>query len=62
MPTCQLKMKSKTISFLDVQIIREDKTFAISVYHKHTFIEVYTHLGSSLSSTYKSGTVYRLAD
>ena len=32
--------------FLDVQIIREDKSFTISVYRKPTFSGVYTHFDS----------------
>ena len=34
------------MSFLDVQIIREDKTFTTSVYRKPTFSGVYTHFES----------------
>ena len=45
---------------IDITIIREDKTFTISVYHKPTFSDVYTHFDSFLSSTYKFGTVYTL--
>ena len=47
--------------FLDIAIIREDKTFTISVYRKPTFSEVYTHFDSFLPSTYNFGTVYTLA-
>ena len=49
------------MSFLDVQISREDKTFTTSVYRKPTFSGVYTHFDSFLPSTYKFGTVYTLA-
>ena len=35
--------KQNRMSFLDVQIIREDKTFTTSVYRKPTFSGVYTH-------------------
>ena len=52
--------KQNRMSFLDVQIIREDKKFTISVYRKIIFIGVHTH-SESLLSTYKSGTVYTLA-
>ena len=48
------------MSFLDVQIIHEDKTFTTSVYHKPTVNGVYTHLDSFLQSTFKFGTVYML--
>ena len=43
--------KQNRMSFLDVQIICEDKKFIISVYRKPTFIGVYTHFESFLSST-----------
>ena len=49
------------MSFLDIQIIREDKTFTTSVFRKLTFSGVYTHFDSFLLSTYKSGTIYTLA-
>ena len=49
------------ISFLDMQIIHNDKTFAISAYRKPTFSGVYTYFYSILPSTYKLGTVYALA-
>ena len=47
--------------FLDVQIIREDKTFTTSVYRKTTFSAVYTRFGSFLPSTFKFGSVYTVA-
>ena len=53
--------KQNRMSFLDVQIICEDRTFTTSVYRKPTFNGVYTHFGSFLPSTYKFGTVYKLA-
>ena len=53
--------KQNRISFLDVQIIREDKTFTTSVYRKPTFSGIYTHFDSFLPSTYKFGTIYTLA-
>ena len=34
------------MSFLDVQIIREDETFTTSVYRKPAFRGVYTHFDS----------------
>ena len=52
--------KQNRMSFLDIAIIREDKTFTTSVYRKPTFSGVYTHFDSFLSSTYKFGTVYTL--
>ena len=53
--------KQNRMSFLDVQIIREDKIFTTSAYRKPTFSWVHTHFDSFLPSTYKLGTVYRLA-
>ena len=50
--------KQNRMSFLDVQIIREDKTFINSICRKLTFSGVYTHFGSFLPSTYNFGTVY----
>ena len=43
--------KHNRMSFFDVQIICEDKTFATSVYYKPTFSEVYTHFDGFLPST-----------
>ena len=51
--------KQSKMSFLDVQVICEDKTFTTCVYR--TFSGVYTHFDSFLSSTYKFGSVYTLA-
>ena len=49
------------MSFSDLQIIREDKTFATYVYCKPTFGGVYTHFDSFLRSNYMFGTGYTLA-
>ena len=53
--------KQNIMSFLHVQIIREDKTFTVSVYRKPTFSGVHTYFDSFLTSTYKFGAVYTLA-
>ena len=54
--------KQNRMSFINVQVIREDKTFTTSVYRKTTFIGVYTHFNSFLlPSTYMYGTGYTLA-
>ena len=53
--------RQNRISFLDVWIIREDKTFTTSVYQKTFFSGIYTYVDSFLPSTYKFGTVYTLA-
>ena len=50
--------KQNRMSFLDIAIIRDYKTFTTSVYSKPSGI--YTHFDSFLSSTYKFGTVYTL--
>ena len=50
--------KQNRMSFLDVQIIGEDKTFTTPVYYTPTFSGVYTHFDSFLPSTYKFRTVY----
>ena len=52
--------KQNRMSFLDIAIICEDKTFNTSVYCKPTFIGVCTHFDSFLPSIYKFGTVYTL--
>ena len=48
--------KQNRMSFLDIAIIREDKTFTTSVYYEPTFSGVYTHF-DSLPSTYKFDTL-----
>ena len=53
--------KSNKMSSLDVEIIRDDKTFTTSVYRKPTFSGVYTHFDSFLPTTYKFSIVYTLA-
>ena len=53
--------KQNRMSFLDIQIICENKTFTTSVYRKTTFSGVYTHFASFFTSTYKFGTIYTLA-
>ena len=53
--------KQNRMSFLDIAIIGEDKTFTTSAYRKPTFCGVYKHFDSFLRSTYKFGTVYTLA-
>ena len=53
--------KQNRMSFLDVQIICEDKTFITSVDRKPTVSGFHTHFESFLSLTFKFGTVYTLA-
>ena len=47
--------KQNWMSFLDIAIISEDKTFTTSVYPKLTFSGVYIHFNGFLLSTYKFG-------
>ena len=61
MPCTIENEKENRMSFLDVHIIREDKTFTASAYHKPTFNGFYAHFGNFLPSTYTFGTVYTLA-
>ena len=42
--------KQNRMSFLDVKIFREDKTFTASAYHKPTFCGVYIYFDSCLLS------------
>ena len=53
--------KEKKMSFIDVQIISDNKTFTTSGYRKPTFSEVYIHSDSFLLSTYKFGTACKFA-
>ena len=50
--TIETEQKNK-ISFLDVNVFREQVRFITSVYRKLTFSDVYTHFGSFLPDTYK---------
>ena len=54
--------KQNRMSFLDVQIIGEDKTFTASIYSTPTFSGVYTQFDSFLPPDYKFGIVDPLAD
>ena len=53
--------KQNRMSFLDITVIREYKTFTTYIYRKPAFTGVYTHFDSFLPPTYKFGTVYTLA-
>ena len=48
------------ISFLDVNVIREQGKFTTSVSRKPTFSGVYSHFDSFLPDTYKIGMIYTL--
>ena len=47
--------KENKLSFLDVEIIREQGKFTTTVYRKHTFSGVYSNFESFLPSIYKFG-------
>ena len=59
--TIETEQENK-ISFLDVNVIREQGEFITSVYRKPTFSGVYTHFDSFLPDTYKIGMIYTLAN
>ena len=59
--TIETEQENK-ISFLDVNVIREQGEFITSVYRKPTFSGVYTQFDSFLPDTYKIGMVYTLAN
>ena len=52
--------KQNRMSFVDVQILCDDKIFTNSVHNKPTFSDVYTNFDSFLPSTYKFSTVFTL--
>ena len=52
--------KENKLSFLDVEIIREQGKFTTTIYRKLTFIGVYSNYESFLPSVYKFGMVYTL--
>ena len=54
--------KQNRMSFLNVQIIREDKAFTTSVYHTPIFSRVSTHFGSFSPSNYKLLFTHSLID
>ena len=50
--------KENKLSFLDVEVIREQGNFTTTVYRKPTFSGVYINFESFLSSVYKFCMVY----
>ena len=52
--------KENKLSFLDVEVIREQGKFTTTVYRKPTFSDVYSNFESFLPSVYKFGMVYTL--
>ena len=59
--TIETKQNNK-ISFLDVNVIREQGKFITNVYRKPSFCGVYTHFDSFISDTYKIGMIYTLVN
>ena len=65
--SCHLNMsfsmeteKENKLSFLDVEVIREQGKFTTTIYRKPTFSGVYSNFESFLPSVYKFGMVYTL--
>ena len=52
--------KENKLSFLDVEVIREQGKFTTTVYRKPTFSDVYSNFGSFLPSVYKFSMLYTL--
>ena len=52
--------KDNKLSFLDVEVIREQGKFTKTIHRKPTFGGVYSNFESFLSSVYKFGMVYTL--
>ena len=52
--------QKNTISFLDVNVVREHGKFVTCVQRKPTFSGVYTHFDSFIPNTYKIGMIYTL--
>ena len=52
--------QNNKMSFLNVNVIREQGKFITSVYRKPIFSGVYTHFDSFLPDTYKIGFGYAL--
>ena len=52
--------KENKLSFLDVEVIREQGKFTTTIYRKATFSDVYSSFGSFFPSVYQFGMVYTL--
>ena len=62
MPSNKETERNNTISFLDVNVIREQGKFITSAYRQPTFSGVYTHFDSFLCHTYKNGMICTLVN
>ena len=54
--------QNNKISFLDVNVIRQQRKFITSVYQEPTFSGVYIHFDNFLPDTYKIGMIYTLVN
>ena len=52
--------KENKLSFLDIEVIREQGKFKTTIYRKPTFSGAYSNFESFLPSVYKFGIVYTL--
>ena len=53
-------IETDPVSFLDINVIREQGKFVTSAYRKPTFSGTYIHFESFLPDTYKIGMIYTL--
>ena len=60
MPFSFQQKKNGKLPFLDIEVSREKRKFAATVYRKTTFSDVYTHFGRFLPTIYEFGMVYTL--
>ena len=49
------------LSFLDIEVSRQQSKFVTTVYRKPNFSGVYTHFDSFLPTVYKVGMIYTVA-
>ena len=54
------KEVNRSLPFLDVLILRNNKGFTTTVYHKPTFSGVYSNLNSFIADEYKHGLIFTL--
>ena len=54
------RKKMESYHFFDIEVSREKRKFATTVYRKTTFSDVYTHFGRFLPTIYEFGMVYTL--
>ena len=54
------KETDNSLPFLDIKILRENNTFATSIFRKETFTGLYTNYKSLIPSAYKKGLIFTL--